>query len=125
MTRPTLICLVFLLSCGGDDAAGPSGPQPPAKPANAQAVVGKAEIALAWQDVANETHYKLQYRPAYLQSWLNLPDAPANATTAKHTSVEKNVNYLYRVAACNTLGCSDWAETSGQWSVVTTPPALL
>ena len=125
MLKRTLLSLVILLSCGGDKAAGPTGPQPPAKPANAMTIPGAAEIVLHWQDVANETHYEVQFRPAAQQSWLLLPNVPANSTSAKHTAVEKNVNYFYRVAACNAVGCSEPAETSGQWSILTGPPTLL
>src|SRR5688500_4494933 len=97
MFKRTLVSLVFIMSCGRDDASCPPQPLPPASPAGAKTVPATASIVLQWEDAANETHYKIQFRPSTQQAWLLLPDQPANSTSATHTAVEKNVNYFYRV----------------------------
>src|SRR5688572_25193699 len=123
MLKRSLIGLVLVLSCGGD-SAGP-GPQPPAAPVNPRTSASPTEIAILWDDAQDETLYRVEFRQEATASWVLLQEVPANTTTIKHVGIARNVQYHYRVAACNSAGCSGWAETSGKWIPAAVPPTLL
>jgi hypothetical protein len=125
MLKHTLAGLLFLISCGDDAAPIITDPVgPPSQPASIHATGGNAQVVVSWLDTNLETHYRVEYRLDSSAPWTLLQEVPANTTSAAHTTAQINVTYSYRVAACNTAGCSGWAETTGKWMPPGEPPLL-
>ena len=73
-------------------------------------VVKKTAI-LTWVDVAtNETKYLVQSSTNGGKSWNNLPNLSADATSRKCSSLTPGETFIYRVAAANDYGRSEWVE---------------
>src|SRR5688572_23921427 len=117
--RVSTVLMVLLIAC-----SEPSAPPATLTPTEPEAVLTNArtaEIVLSWRDVSgNETRYRVEVKRED-GDWTLLTETSANVTSITHAPVERNVQYLYRVAACNDTGCSEWVEAAGKWQSATTP----
>jgi titin len=98
-------------------------PPLPGVPADFAGVPGEAgDVVLTWTDGASESRYELQRAPApeggSVGSTTKLPNQPAGTTTYTDAGAQPDTRYRYRIRACNTTGCSDYATVY----VVTPPP---
>jgi hypothetical protein len=100
-------------------------PPPPPQPSTLSATATTTQVVLTWTDGADETSYKLErgLAPASdpVETWVNLPDQAANATTYTDLGVAASTRYLYRIRACNTGGCSGYRYL---YVTTGTPPTL-
>ena len=85
----------------------------PAAPSNLTAtVVSSSRIDLAWSDnSANETSFQLEVSTDGA-NYVPLATLGANITTYSHTGLNPITTYFYRVRACNSAGCSAYANDS-------------
>ncbi len=83
----------------------------PAAPGNLRSTgATSSTIALAWDDVSNETEYFGSYLKYGTGDYI--PFAPAaNATSFTLTGLESGTIYYVYLQACNTGGCSPYAPT--------------
>ena len=118
--------LALLIACSAGDSSGPANTptQKPRIPEDVFTSARTGQLVVTWKDVSNETGYRIEYRSELDQGWQLLAETNANVTSYTHAPVTHNVQYFYRVAACNSAGCSDWGEGSGKWQSGS-PPTLL
>ena len=97
---------------GGDGpfsnvASARTHPTPPAAPTGLSATaVSKAAIALAWSDASgNETHFVIE-RANGSKPFKVVGQVGANVVSFTDTGLKARTTYVYRVRACNGLGCS-------------------
>ena len=120
MSRRLLWFAPFILAAC-QDAAAPAADYP-AKPDALEARATPGEIVLEWRDLAeNELSYRVEVS-SNGGPWVLLIETAANVVNARHSNVQHNVTYSYRVASCNATGCSDYVLASAKWE--TSPPAL-
>ncbi len=93
-------------------------PSPPSSISVPSSTVTNGSIAVSWPAVSTATKYTLQ-ESANSGSWSTLHDSSSRSYTRSGRS---NGNYVYRVRACNSSGCSGW-RTSGSITVLLPPPA--
>ena len=67
---------------------------------------------LTWNDVENETGYLVQSSVDGGKTWKQLPSLDANATSRRCAGLTDGRSYIYRIAAVNEYGQSEWAETT-------------
>ena len=119
MSRRFVLVALLLLPAGCEDAAAPGAI--PAPPEAFVATPKTGEILLEWRDAAqNEQGYRVEVSRDGL-SWSLLVEAGPNVVIARHANVEPGASYSYRVAACNSAGCSAFASASAKAG---RPPAL-
>jgi hypothetical protein len=117
----TLMIMCVLAACGGDTSVDPNSVAPRA-PENPLTAARTAEIVFSWKDVSdNETGFHVEYHDANTTQWTVFADLPANTTSITHSDVTHNLQYFYRVQACNAVGCSAFAEAAGKWQGNTVP----
>ncbi len=93
---------------------GPAGSSPPAAPSglSAAATSGTA-IALNWADNATtETSQPVERSTNGGATWSVISTAQANQTSYSDTGLTPGSTYLYRVRACNAVGCSAYSNTA-------------
>jgi hypothetical protein len=118
--RGLMALTVLAIACS--EPAAPPELFAPTKPEGVLTNARTAEIVLSWRDVsANETRYRVEVKRQDATEWTLLAETAANVTSVTHGPVERNVQYIYRVAACNDKGCSDWVEAAGKWQSATNP----
>jgi hypothetical protein len=122
MSPRVLLVSLLILSGACSEPAAPPESLSPVKPEGVLTNARTAEIVLSWRDVSsNETRYRIEVRREAATEWTLLAETAANVTSVTHAPVERNVQYTYRVAACNDKGCSDWVEAAGKWQSATNP----
>ncbi|HEY7117849.1 MAG TPA: PA14 domain-containing protein [Tepidisphaeraceae bacterium] len=102
----------------------PPPTQPPATPAGlAATALSSSQIRLNWQDVANETGYKLE-RSLDGANWAQIATPAAGATSYTDSGLSGNTKYFYRLRATNAAGDSAYtaAVNATTQNVVTPPP---
>lgn len=87
---------------------------PPNQPSAASAItISASAIEVTWNDVADETGYRIERTTDGTPSWTTIADLPANTNVFLDTEVEEYFEYFYRVIAINDAGESiPSAETS-------------
>jgi hypothetical protein len=119
--RLLLISLMILTTACQDTSAPVS--KLPTRPDILLATPKTGEIFLEWHDLAtDESRYRVEVS-SNGGPWLLLVETAPNVTSATHPNVLHGITYSYRVAACNELGCSDWAQASTKWQTGA-PPVL-
>lgn len=68
------------------------------------------KATLSWNDVEGETSYLIQSSKDGGKTWNNLPSLGANVTSRICSSLMPGQTFVYRVAATNEYGTSEWAE---------------
>ncbi len=84
-------------------------PPPPDAPTDLMAASSPAKkVDLAWTDNASdETEYRVMRKLESEGSFTQIATLTADATSHTDDTVEKGMRYVYRVLACNGVGCSD------------------
>lgn len=82
---------------------------PPAAPANPAATANSAtQITVTWDDVTDETGYRVERSPNGSDSWADVSGSlAANTVTYTDTGLTCGTTYYYRVVAFNAEGDSD------------------
>lgn len=97
----------------------------PATPGGfAATTVSASQIRLNWQDVSNETSYKLERSADGATGWTQIAAPAANATSYTDSSLAASTKYFYRLRASNSVGDSVYtAVVNATTQAVTPPPA--
>lgn len=91
--------------------------QPPAAPVLRAEVISHAQVNLQWEDLPNETSYKIQRRTT--TNWTDLNSPGANTTSFSDQDLLPSTAYSYRMLALNDAGLSPFSSEVP----VTTPAA--
>jgi hypothetical protein len=80
----------------------------PAAPSNPAAVaVSASQIDVSWDDVADETGYRVERSPNGSSGWVDVSgNLPAGTTSYQDTGLTASTQYFYRVIAFNAVGDS-------------------
>ncbi|MBB4639270.1 FG-GAP-like repeat-containing protein [Longimicrobium terrae] len=82
-------------------------PPPPVPSSVTATAVSGSRVDVAWADSsALETEFRVEVRAGSSTTWTLLATVPANTTTYSHTNAVVNVQYSYRVTACDGSACS-------------------
>ncbi|MEZ4417614.1 MAG: fibronectin type III domain-containing protein [Gemmatimonadota bacterium] len=96
----------------------PTGTPPAAPSALVASATSGTEVQLGWTDNANnETSQEVERSDDGGASWSTVATLPLDQTTYGDSGLTAGATYLYRVRACNGLGCSAFSNTA----TVTTP----
>ena len=68
------------------------------------------QINLTWNDVSNETGYRMERSPAAGGPWVEIASLPGNTTSYASTGLNPTTTYYYRVRAANSGGFSPYSE---------------
>jgi hypothetical protein len=104
----------------------PPNPTAPAVPGSfAASALSSSQIKLSWQDVANETGYKLERSSDGSTNWTQIATPGANATNYTDSNLSPSTKYFYRLRASNSAGDSGYTAVASATTqaVVTPPPA--
>ena len=78
------------------------------------------QINLAWQDPSgNETETRIERKTGSGGTFEQIATVGANITSYPDTGLNPNTTYVYRVRACNAVGCSPYSNQA----TANTPPA--
>ena len=99
---------------------GDSVAQAPSVPTLTVGAVGDTSVTLNWNDLANETGYRLEARVGASGNWSEIATPGANATSFQHTGLTVGTTIFYRLRAFNTVGTSPF---SAEVSATTSAPA--
>ena len=85
----------------------------PTQPANpAAAADSQTQITVTWDDVADETGYRVERSPNGSSGWADVSgNLAAGTVTYADTGLTCNTQYFYRVYAFNQAGDSDPSST--------------
>ena len=71
------------------------------------AAVSTRQITLAWQDHSyNETEFRIERKPGPGGAFGQIAKVAANTVSFSDTGLDPQTTYVYRVRACNAVGCS-------------------
>lgn len=91
-------------------ATVPVRPPPSAPQALTATPLSAQEVQITWNDVADETGYRLERRTEDPGSWTVLTELPAGTTEYHDTTVMEKTEYWYRIVAFNSVGDSDYSN---------------
>jgi titin len=104
----------------------------PGAPASVVGVPADRKVSLSWTAPAIKgkppiTDYIIQSSADNGRTWTAFSDGVSTATAATITGLANGTPYLFRLAAVNALGASDWASTSASITprTVASVPTLL
>jgi hypothetical protein len=91
----------------------------PVAPSGLKATVASArQINLAWQDASvNETEFRLEQKTGPGGTFGQIATLGTNTTVYSNTGLSPSTPYVYRVRACNAVGCSGYSNET----MATTP----
>ncbi|HTG45953.1 MAG TPA: fibronectin type III domain-containing protein [Verrucomicrobiae bacterium] len=84
-------------------------PQPPSAPVLQASPISQSEISLQWNDLSNETGFKLERKAGATGPWIELPALAANATAFLDAELAPATVYYYRIRAFNLEGNSAYS----------------
>jgi fibronectin type 3 domain-containing protein len=91
-----------------DSATTQTPPPPPAMPGGFTATAASGSgIDLAWNDVTDESGYRLERIDSASGLWTEIADLPADSTGFSDSGLELGATYFYRLFAYNGSGNSD------------------
>lgn len=82
---------------------------PQAPGLTAQAEPGGMQVSLGWNDVQNETGYRLERRKLSTDPWVSIATLAQDVRAFRDQSLEPGTTYSYRIAAFNSAGDSPWS----------------
>ncbi len=84
----------------------------PAAPSGLTATVASArQINLAWRDDSgNETEFRLEQKTGPAGTFGQIATLGTNTTVYSNTGLNPSTPYVYRVRACNAMGCSGYSN---------------
>jgi acid phosphatase len=80
-------------------------------------------IDLSWNDVGNETGYRLEKSANGASGWAEIASLGANQTTYSDINVAAQQTWFYRVRALNTGGFSSYSNTASATTPAPPPPS--
>jgi Rieske Fe-S protein len=85
---------------------------PPATPLELDAEAsGSTGVALSWTDASdNEALFRVERKRGSFGAWSEVATPDANATGYSDSGLTPNTTYLYRIRACNHVGCSAYSN---------------
>ncbi|MGD2120488.1 MAG: fibronectin type III domain-containing protein [Gemmatimonadota bacterium] len=89
---------------------------------------GSSTVALNWTDRSqNEGSFRLERKLGIAGSWGEIGTFPPKSTMFTDTGLSPNTGYIYRVRACNDVGCSAYSNEAGAttFDVPPSPPSGL
>lgn len=97
---------------------------PPEAPSSLGAVeTGPDGIDLSWTDEAgNESAFTVERKEGAAGAWAEVATPGANSDSFSDSGLLPSTTYLYRVNACNAVGCSAWSAEASATTTVP-PPA--
>ncbi len=83
---------------------------PPQAPTGLHAsATGPFTVALTWNDESvNESSFEIERKHASAGTWAQISTTDPDATAFGDSGLDPNTAYVYRVRACNEVGCSDY-----------------
>lgn len=84
-------------------------PQPPAAPTLQATAVSHSRIDLSWNDLANETGYRLERKIGAAGAWAEIAAPGQNATAHSDTGLSAATEHFYRLRAVNQQGASGYS----------------
>src|SRR5689334_5119238 len=85
----------------------------PAAPTTLNAVAASpSQINLTWDDVTNETGFRVERSPAAGGPWTEIASLPQNTTSYASTGLNPQTTYFYRVRAANSGGFSPYSPVA-------------
>lgn len=102
-----------------------AGQQSPAAPSGLVAdAVSVSEVRLEWTDNAsNEDEFRVERRLSSVAEFALAGTTDADDTTFQDGGLSAGTSYVYRVQACNAVGCSAFtSEASASTPALTVPP---
>lgn len=92
-------------------------PSVPGPPTNVYGIAGNSSVLLAWSAPLDNGRspiidYKIQYTLNNGQTWTNVNDTVSGDTSVLVTDLVNDQNYIFRVAAVNTIGQGQWSLNS-------------
>lgn len=104
-------------------AVTPPPPTAPATPSSfAASALSASQVKLSWQDVANESLYKLERSPDGANGWTQIATPAANATTYTDSNLPASSKFFYRLRANNSAGDSAYTAVASATTQAVTPP---
>jgi hypothetical protein len=100
---------ILLAACGGGGGGSPAptGPSPTAPAAPTLAVTyGLKQLLFSWAAVSNASYYRLLERPDTGASFAQIGGNLTTFNFSHDIAVYKRVNAMYRLEACNSVGCT-------------------
>jgi acid phosphatase len=86
---------------------------PPAAPTGLTAnVASPTQINLTWDDVTNETGFRVERSPAAGGPWTEIANLTQNTTSYASTGLNPQTTYFYRVRATNSGGFSPYSPVA-------------
>jgi autotransporter-associated beta strand protein len=100
-----------------DFIAPPSNIAVPTAPTGVLATASNAQVGLTWTAPSSNggaaiTEYVIQYSSNSGSSWTEFPRAASTLTSAAVTGLTNGTNYIFRVAARNSVGIGSWSPNS-------------
>jgi hypothetical protein len=97
----------------------------PSAPENVSATPGDGEVVVTW-DAPDDggsaiTDYAIQYSPDGGTTWITFGDGVSAGTTATVSGLTNNTEYVFRVAAVNSVGTGPYSGLSNPATPVVTP----
>lgn len=98
-----------------DEAAATTEDVPPNAPTSLGATAtGPYGVELTWTDGSdNEARFEVERKVEGGEEWATIGTSEADAGTFSDSGLESNTSYLYRVRACNEVGCSAYSGEAG------------
>jgi len=117
MANVTATGAVWSFTTSGTEAA-------PAAPTGLTAIAASpTQINLTWNDVTNDSGYRMERSPAPGGPWVEIASLPQNTTSYPSTGLNPQTTYFYRVRAVNTGGFSPYSELAGATTPATPGPS--
>jgi len=100
---------------------------PPGAPMDLTATTtGPFSVFLTWTDESeNETGFEVERKEGTSGSWEPAVTAAADATEFGDMSLSPNTSYVYRIRACNDVGCSTYSDEADTTTDEVAPEAPL
>jgi hypothetical protein len=109
------------LTIAGESLTVNQDPQVPDTPTNLAGVaMSSSKVKLTWTDnAANETEIRVERKLGATGAFAQIATLPSDTTGYTDTGLQRRTEYVYRVMACNSAGCS-----APSAEVTVTTPAL-
>jgi len=102
-------------SAFSDEAEATTEDVAPEAPTELEAgATGSSTVGLGWTDRSNnEARFEVERKEETGEDWSQIETTDPNATTFSDAGLTPNTTYLYRIRACNAVGCSAYSNEAG------------
>ncbi len=102
-------------------------PTAPARPTGLSARPGDQRVILTWDDPADSSISRYEYRIRYTgvawSDWTAMPTSGATTTSFRVEGLDNGIEYRFKIRAVNSVGNSRPAPAAAPWYVAATPEA--